>query len=204
MALLGSTSAVKDALRATEGDEWPAWTDAALSRYQQWVSALIEAETGATYYGTITDIVPVARAIEDVPAGDTLYLPLGLRSVTSIVSAPDWDGSAWSGGTTLLTSDYRLGGLARSGVYRIVRGLSYAWGGTAVITGIWEDQIAPVPADIDALATYVMAELYKKQKASPAGFSGPDGATVPIRDVFKESEVKKTIAANRIGVGVWF
>ena len=202
---LGSTDGVKILLQATEGDSWPPDATARMEVARRLASSAIEEMTGATFHLDPDDVEPTTKVIEGVPAGRTLYLPVGVYSVTGIVANPlIWDGSAWSNGMALAPSQYRLAGLGRSGVYRTILGVDHAFGGRYVVTGVWEDQVAGIPEDLHDLANYVAAELWKKQKASPAGFTGPDGATVPIRDVFQEPDVKTIIEKHRVGPGVWF
>lgn len=202
---LGSTEGVQILLQATEGDDWPPDALVRMDVARRLASSTIEEMTGATFYLNPADVVPTVKTVEGVPVGGTFYLPMGLYSVSGIVENPlTWNGSAWSNGTTLTASQYRLAGLSRSGVYRTILGVDHVWGGRYVVTGVWEDQVAGIPNDLHDLANYCAAELYKKHKASPAGFTGPDGATVPIRDVFRETEVKRTIEKYRVGPGVWF
>lgn len=204
MPLYGSTAAVKQILQATEGDAWDASTDARLVELQKLASAIIEQETGAVFLA-----IPAAPTAETVvvDAGNatgTLYLPKGVKTVSGIVENPTWDGTAWTEGTAVTTPYYRLAGRSLTGVYRTILGVGRSWLGSYAITGVWEDQVAGVPDDITAVANKIIAELFKKEKASPAGFTGLDGAVVPIRNVLKEPEVVAVLDANRVGVGVWF
>lgn len=202
---LGSTAGVRTYLQATEGDAFQPADLARMDASLRMVSSVLEEKTGAAFYLDPADVEPTVKVVEGVPVGTTLYLPLGLSSVAGIVANPlTWNGTAWSNGTTLTASQYRLAGLSRSGVYRTLLGVDYAWGGRYVITGVWEDQVAGVPDDLNDLANWLAAEFYKEQKASPAGFTGPDGATVPIRDVWKTDKVKTLIDKYRVGPGMWF
>lgn len=201
MAVYGSIQGVRALVQATEGDDFGTDMQQRMEDLLPVVSAIIESETGAVFAATPT---PVARVIEAAPYGLTFYLPVGLYSVTSIVAAPEWNGTAWIGGTTLASTDYRLAGRNRDGIYRTIQGLSTPWYGGYLITGVWEDQVASVPPDIDYVANYAAAEIFKKQNASPAGFAGPDGSVVLFRDVFRETEVRKILDRHRVGLGVWF
>jgi hypothetical protein len=200
MATYGSVEGIKRLVQATEGDEFDPTQEARMAELLPVVSALIESETGAVFAASPT---PQARVIESAPLGTTLYLPVGLLSVESIVAAPDWDGMEWVGGAVLEPETYRLAGQTLQGVYRTILGVNLSWYGRYVITGVWENQVGTVPPEITYLANYLASELYKKQKASPAGFMGPDGP-VPIRDAFKESDVRKILERHRVGIGVWF
>jgi hypothetical protein len=55
------------------------------------------------------------------------------------------------------------------------------------VTGQWAatDADALVPDDLVYAVDYLVSEHFKIEQASPAGFTGPDGATVPIRNPFK-------------------
>lgn len=201
MPLYGDLLTVKKRLQATEGDAWDASTDAILAETQQWVSALIESETGAVFTASPAS---ATREVRNVPYGTVIVLPAGLTSISALVENPtSWDGTAWSGGVTVPAGEYRLSGLNRRGGYGLIRGVARAFGGFYLITGVWDDQRTGVPDDITATANFLIAELWKKQKASPAGFVGSDGSTMPIRDALKESEVVRTFAKYRVNAGVW-
>jgi hypothetical protein len=202
---LGSVDGVKMLLQATEGDNWPPDALVRMNVALRLAGSAIEEKTGATFYLDPDDAQPEARLIDGIPVGGKLFLPVGVYSVDSIVANPlTWDGTVWTNGTTLTADQWRLAHQARSGVYRVIVGVDYAFGGDYVITGVWEDQVAGIPDDLHDLTNYIAAELFKKQKASPAGFTGPDQATVPLRDVFKETEVKTTIEKYRVGPMVVF
>jgi hypothetical protein len=198
MAVYGSAEGVRRLVQATEGDDFGTDMQQRMDELLPVVSALIEYETGAVFAASPT---AVARVIEDAPYSGVLYLPVGLYSVTA---GPTWDGAAWTGGTVLSSADYRLAGRNRDGIYRTIQGLTWPWSGAYVITGVWEDQVASVPPEIDYVANYAAAEIFKKQNASPAGFAGPDGSVVLFRDVFRETEVRKILEKHRVGLGVWF
>jgi hypothetical protein len=51
-----------------------------------------------------------------------------------------------------------------------------------------------VPDDIRYAVNYMILERFKLEKAGPAGFTGLDGSTVPVRDVFNDPLVKRTLA----------
>jgi len=201
MAVYGSIEGVRALVQATEGDDFGTDMQTRMEELLPVVSALIESETGAVFDAAAT---AVPRVVDDVPLGPTLYLPVGLRSVTSITEAPVWGGVTWSGGTLLTADLYRLAGRSQTGIYRTLRATSGNWLGRYLITGVWEDQVVSVPPEIDYIANYAAAEIFKKQNASPAGFAGPDGSVVLFRDVFRETEVRKILERHRVGLGVWF
>jgi hypothetical protein len=167
------------------------------------VSVLIEQETGATFGGAEDATVDVEQY-----GGHLLFLPKGLRSLTSITADPEWIDGAWSGGTVLETGQYRLPMMSTNGLVRTIRRVGdvfgNAWYGTYLVMGRWGDQADTVPDDIHYLANFISAEIFKKQQASPAGFVGPDGAVVPIRNVFKEPEVQKILDRHRVNAGLVF
>lgn len=203
MPLYGSTAGIK-ALLETEASEWPESQEARLLDFQKVVSILIEQETGATFGGDDGDIT---LAVEQY-GGHLLFLPKGLRTLTSITAQPEWGLSGWTGGEVLDADTYRLPLASSNGLVRAIRRVGGVWGtnwyGTYLVTGRWEDQADTVPDDIHYLANYVSAEIFKKQQASPAGFVGPDGAVVPIRNVFKEPEVQKILDRHRVNAGLVF
>ena len=204
MALYGSTQAIKNLLNATDADSWDDGKIARMVALQQAVSRIVEMQTGAVFYGDPTDITPEQRVIEAAPVGTVLFLPWGLRSASAILEGPTWDGAAWTAGTSLTTSQYRLSGRTPSGIYRTIAGVSRSWGGDYAITGIWEDQVPGVPEEIDYVVNFVAAEAFKEEQASPAGFVGPDGAVVPIRNALANPKVRAILDHYRIGPGAWF
>ena len=202
--LYGSTAGIRNLLNATEGDAWDDGKLARMVALQQAVSRIVEMQTGAVFYGNPAAITPEQRLIEAVPVGTVLYLPWGLRSASAILENPTWDGAAWTSGTALTTSQYRLSGRTPYGIYRTLRGVSHSWGGEYAITGIWEDQVPGVPEEIDYVVNFVAAEAFKEEQASPAGFTGPDGAVVPIRNALANPKVRAILDHYRIGPGAWF
>lgn len=202
----GSAARVKDLL-SNAGEDFTADQEARIAQLLEVVSRVIEEKTGAIF-GDAT-----AETVEEVAEGGrVLYLSKGLRSVTSVVENPTtWSGTAWSGGTTLAATDYRLSGRhsKRSSdatvttCYRTIERIGGAWSGRYIITGVWEDRLATVPDDVDYLASYLAAEIFKKQKASPAGFVGPDNAVVPVRNTLNEPEVKAILDRWRVGPVMW-
>ena len=211
VAHYGSADAVKGLL-GNDGDGAEVWTDVRESRIVDLlttVSRIIETETGCIFGSSVAETIEI-----DADDGDsTLYLAKGIRSVTSIIENPaTWSGTAWSNGTTLTTLDYRLSGkITRrisgdetSTVYRTLQRINGAWSGKYIITGVWEDQVPSVPDRITYAANYLAAEIFKKQKASPAGFVGPDNAVVPVRNTFSEPEIRKILDAWRIGAPLVF
>lgn len=202
MAQYGSTAGIKTLLE-NQASDWPESQESRLLQLLNVVSILIEQETGATFGGAQDATVEVTQY-----GGHLLFLPKGLRSVTSITADPEWIDGAWSGGTVLETGEYRLPMLSANGLVRAIQRVGglfgSGWYGTYLVAGRWEDQADTVPDDIHYLANYISSEIFKKQQASPAGFTGPDGSTVPIRNVFKEPEVQKILDRHRVNAGLVF
>lgn len=201
MAIYGSTAGVQDLLTSQGANDWSEPELARIQSLLATVSALIESDTGATF----GEADPETLAVETLGAGPLLYLPKGLRSLTSVTASPEWVSGAWTGGALLTTDEYRLASRTIDGLYRtILRVGGGWWGGTYLVAGMWEDTSEDVPEEIHYLANYLSAEIFKKQKASPAGFVGPDGASAPIRNTFTEPEVKRILDRHRVNNSVVF
>lgn len=188
----GSIDAVRELLQATENDAWDVAATNRATTLLTVVSDRIEFETGKRF--GVNPLTVQSFAVDAFTPNRLLFLPLGLRSLTSITQGAAWGGATWAGGTLLATTEYRLTGLPVSGAYQTVLNISGLWSGQYLVSGTWENEEVDVPAGIDYLANYITAEIWKKQSASPAGFQGPDGATVPIRNVFAEQEVKDILS----------
>lgn len=162
------------------------------------VSAAIERETGVVFGGP-----PAAEAVVvDAEPGPTLWLPKPVRSVAAIAEEPTWTGTAWTGGYPIGTLGYRLAGRTETGGYRTVERVGGAWAGRYVVTGLWADTTDEVPPEIAYVANYLAAETMKKLQASPAGFVGPDGLVAPVRNAFKDPEVRAVLARWRLATPV--
>ena len=201
MAVYGSTAGIKDLLSASGSSE--TWSEPELARMSALlatVSALIERDTGATFGEAQAETL----AVESLTCGPLLYLPKGLRSLTGVTDSPEWVSGAWSGGTVLTASEYRLSSRTIDGLYRTLYRVDGAWNGTYLVAGFWEDTSENIPEEIHYLANYLSAEIYKKQKASPAGFVGPDGVAVAVRNTFNEPEVKRILDMHRVNNSVVF
>lgn len=198
----GSTAGVQDLLSASGSSE--TWSEPELARMGSLlatVSALIESDTGATFGEAAPETIAVESSGWTKPL---LYLPKGLRSLTSVTESPEWENGAWSGGTVLSNSQYRLASHTVDGYWRTLYRTDGYWAGTYLVTGSWEGTTDDIPEEINYLANYLSAEIFKKQKASPAGFVGPDGATVAVRNTFNEPEVKRILDRHRVNGSVVF
>lgn len=199
MAIYGSTAGVQDLLASQGINDWSEPELARIQALLPTVSAIIEHETGATF----GDAQPETLAVEaSWFIGQLLYLPKGLRTLVSVTESPTWSLGAWTGGMLLTGDDYRLTSKTVDGHYHTLYRVNSWWSGTYLVSGLWEDSSDEVPEDIHYLANYLAAEIFKKQKASPAGFVGPDGASVPVRNTFTEPEVKKILAMHRLNRGL--
>lgn len=205
MATYGSAEAVEQLLRATTASVFNADQLARIANLLPVVSALIEAETGRTFGGGATNETVVVEGGWRFPwqrgVSDLLVLPKGVRTIASVTVGGTWDGSAYTGGTVLATTAYRPIYRTLTGEYlalRMVDGSLWTW--PAAIDGTWEDTDADtdVPAEITYLANYLAAERFKVEMASAAGQIGPDGSVIPIRNVFRDPLVQKTLDKWRI------
>ena len=200
MTVYGSTAGVKGLLESQGSNDWSEPEVARMTSLLATVSALIEHDTGATF----GEAAPETIAVESLNRGSLLYLPKGLRSLTSVTESPEWVSGAWSGGTGLTTCEYRLASHTVDGYWRTLYRVDGYWAGTYLVTGSWEGTTDDIPEEINYLANYLSAEIYKKQKASPAGFVGPDGVTVAVRNTFTEPEVKRILDRHRVNGSVVF
>lgn len=192
----GSVADVKELLSATDSTTFGTAETARITDLLPVVSRLIEDDTGAVFGVSTTETIVVEPDVEN---GPVLFLPKPIRSVTSITEHPDWVSGAWTGGTVLTTNDYRLAGPRGSGAYGQIVHMTGAWAGTYVITGVWEDKVAAVPAEITYAANFIAAEIYKAQSASPHGLLGPELAMVPIRKAFQVDEIRRILDKHRVG-----
>lgn len=195
MAVYGSAEGVQALMIPAPGATLAADQLARVPDVLAAVSAAIERETGVVFGAPTPESVVV-----DAEPGATLWLPKPVRSVAGIAYQPLWGGSAWSGGEAVLAPNYRLSGRTEAGAYRTIDALGGAWHGRYVVTGLWADTTDAVPDEIDYVANYVAAEVMKKLQAGPAGFTGSDGVTVPLRNPFKEPEIRAVLARWRVVV----
>jgi hypothetical protein len=199
MATYGSAAAVERLLESSDDDTLTVDELARVNELLPVVSAIIETETGAMFGSNTPETVLVSAE-----AGNVLFLPKGIRTVTSIAEGPTWSGTAWTGGTQLPTTSYYVRALATSGAYRQIVRTDGGWFGDYAITGLWEDKVVTVPDDITYAANYAAAEIYKKQKAAPGRFASAGGETVLFRQFpFKDDEIKRILDRWRVGPCAW-
>jgi hypothetical protein len=122
---------------------------------------------------------------------DVLLLPRPARSITSISIGGAVSNATYSGGTALDATTYTSVGFTdtegRILALRLLNGAVWGEGVAVNITGQFSsiDDDVDVPADFIYAVDYLIAEQFKIEQASPAGYTGPDGAVVPIRNPFK-------------------
>jgi hypothetical protein len=174
---------------------------------QKAVSLALEEECGMTWGATAADTTEIVW----IEQGDrTIVLPHPARAITSIRYGGTITGTTMTGGTTETSATLYYPVVNEDGyIYAIASNTGYSWLGdmnSDVVTGglipvsvtgdfITTDVDATVPDDITYIASYLIAETWKKENASPAGFLGPEGI-VPIRDPWADPLVKRTIARH--------
>lgn len=200
MALYGDTAQVKKMLRPVETAAFGADADARLTELQKVVSLLIEEKTGRIFGGAA---VAVARTVDGPVAesDDVLLLPSPVRSVSAVAITGNSPATLTAYDPATKLGDYLLWMPGRQGDYHALRRVQNGWwparnGIDRVnVTAVWSDTESggAVPADVTYVANYLIAELFKAEQASPAGFTGPDGATVPIRNPWTQETVKTVL-----------
>lgn len=124
-----------------------------------------------------------------------LILTTPVRSITGIVTGGSWNGTAWINGAALTTDQYRLTHLDRYGLYYAIESVFGSWSGVVRVTGVWGDQpTAVVPADVREAMTFIVAETYRMQHASPADEIGPDGMAVKPRNPWSYEQPKAVVS----------
>jgi hypothetical protein len=200
MALYGSVAAIEQLLRSVTNGTFSTDEVARITDARAMVSAVIESKTGAVFG---VSPAPTETIVVDGEGGSLLFLPKGIRTVTSLAEHPDWNGTGWVNGTLLATTAFRASGKVANGAYRQLIRTDGGWFGPYVVVGVWEDQVPTVPDEITYAVNFISAEIFKAQSASPHGLMGPEGALVPIRDAFKAPEVLETIQRWSVGPCAW-
>lgn len=189
-------------LRATE--TWDLGNDITdrLEVIQAAVSLQLEDACGRTWGEPVSN----TSVLQWVGPYDTLILNTPARSIVSITTGGTVSGSTMTGGTVTLAADLANRFMSSDG---LIYGISYGgvtWpsdvhysGYTSripvVVTGDFadSDNDEDVPADVEYAANFLIVELYKQENASPAGFTGPDGSVMPIRNPWKNETVTRVI-----------
>jgi hypothetical protein len=194
MALLGDVDTVERNLRANPSSSLNVDALARLVDIQKAVTAYVEARTGRSFgdgadEDTIAVSAPRRADISGVfGASSILVLPQAVRSISRVAVDAVWSGAGWSGGETVPASAYRPTMLTRSGDAMALESVSgEAWLGRYVVTGVFEttDGDADVPDEITYVANLLIGEQFKYEQTSTAAVSGPDGQTLPIKNVYK-------------------
>lgn len=196
--LYGDIEQVKGMLRPSESASFGGDADARLYALQGAVSLQLEDKTGRVFGGTAT---ATARTVDGRSgyADPVLMLPYPVRSVTTVALIGDYAATLESTDWALWFTD------SRGDSHALLRSRSNTWApkdgvNRIVVTAVWCDTAngGEVPDDVTYAANYCIAELFKAETASPAGFTGPDGATVPVRDPWKHTMVKGVIEKYRV------
>lgn len=124
----------------------------------------------------------------------SLYLDTPLRSLTSLLAGPTWDGDSWENGTTLTITDYRLV-VGEDGLTRKIEWLNgLAYPGPWVISGQWADQPdGTVPDDVVEALNVLVAGMFRKDKAEDGEVSGPEGFKFRPANPWNDERVKQAI-----------
>jgi hypothetical protein len=202
MALLGDLDHVEKMLRATVGSDLGDDVTDRLSLIRAAISARLEDLCGRTFGS------PVEDTTEIVWAGpfETILLPRPARSITSVTSGGTVSGTTYTGGSAITGFAYAPYDAQRGLIYGLTRttGSWWAWGDPygaygarqpVEIVGDFSDSDADsdVPDDVTYAANLLIAEQFKRENASPAGFSGPTGDVIPMRDPWNDPFVKQVI-----------
>lgn len=203
MPQYGDLDHVRKLLRPTATDDLGADDEARLSKIQAAISELLEYELGRTFGVPATDTTVTVWA----GPGDVLLLPRPARAITSVAVNGTVAGGTVTGGTAL-TSTYWAHHFVdpESGLISGLRLLSGAsWGDYSyrtpvVVVGDFSttDDDATIPADLQYVVSWMIAERFKQENASPAGFLGPDGVVTPFRKLFADEFVKPTLDRYRM------
>lgn len=206
MTLYGDLDHVKKMIRPDDVASLGTDVDDRLEAIQAAASLALEEKLGRTFGSPVSDVAEVHW----IGPYDTLVLNRPARSITSIQYGGTMSGDTMTGGQTVLAADlYNVVRDPYTGfIYSIRNAKSAVWSWYAdppyyqtngktpvVVTADFADtdNDANVPDDITYAANLLMLRLFQLETASPAGFTGPDGATVPARDPWKDPAVKAVV-----------
>lgn len=202
MPLYGDLDHCAKMLRATE--TWDLGNDITdrLGVIQAAVSLQLEDACGRTWGSPVSD----TSVLHWVGPFDTLVLNTPARSLTSITTGGTVSGSTMTGGTVTLAADLANRITSHDGlIYAVTYSVNDPWPGPVnwnvlsrvpvLVTGDFADtdDDATVPADVEYAANFLIVEQLKRENAGPAGFTGPDGSTTPIRNPWKDDNVTRVI-----------
>lgn len=206
MTLYGDLDHVKKMIRPDDVASLGTDVDDRLETIQAAASLALEEKLGRTFGLPVSD----TSEVHWIGPYDTLVLNRPARSITSIQYGGTLSGDTMTGGQTVLAADlYNVVRDPYTGfIYSIRNAKSAVWSWYAdppyyqtndktpvVVTADFADtdNDADVPDDITYAANLLMLRLFQLETASPAGFTGPDGATVPARDPWKDPAVKAVV-----------
>jgi hypothetical protein len=203
---------VKKMIRAVPTMETDEDVDARITALNKAVSLALEEACERTWGAPVADTTEIVW----VGPGDTIVLPRPARSITSVTYGGTLTGSTMTGGTTVASSGLYHSIIDRNGLIYAIRSntvnvwwWNWAWLTASnepyppktpvAITGdfVSSDNDTTVPDDITYIASYMVVERLKVEKASAFGAVGPDGDVAPIRDVFNDPLVKRVIDKYR-------
>lgn len=206
MTVYGDLEHVRTMLRPTVTTEFTADVDVRLGAIQVAVSAAIEDKLGRTFG------IPVPDTGQLLFAGRSSVLVLGVpaRAITSVVTSGTVAGQSMTGGRTVLATEWAADPYdARLGLIYGLRLRSGLWWGEAdtrnrplvpvLVTGDFADSDADgeIPDDLQYIANYLTAELFKAESTSAAGQIGLEGDYVPPRNPWNDPLVKAILHRHR-------
>jgi hypothetical protein len=206
MAVLGDLDHVKRMLRPSTSTDFGVDVDERLEAIQVAVSAILEETMGRSFGSETADTTVIVYG----GYSPILILPTPARSITSVTVGGTVTGGTVTGGSVYTTSHYAHWNMdTQTGAIHGLRLISGGnWGYTdihnrplvpVVVVGDFTstDSDAIIPDDVQYCANFLIAERFKMESASPAGYIGPDGMTIPIRDAWKDPMVVKIIDRYR-------
>ena len=210
----GNGDQVKVMLRADESIPFGADIDSRIEALNLAISLTVDDVTGRTFG------VAGAASTEIHWLGpyDTLVLNRPATAITKVTYGGTVSGSTMTGGTDVLATNLvdvlrdakgRIYAIRSSGggiwswydipqPFAIYAKTPVAVTATFDTSGYDADTDTNVPADITYVVNYMISERLKLEKAGPAGFTGPAGDVVPVRDVFSDPLVKRVIDKYRV------
>lgn len=202
MTVYGDLEHIRRMLRPTVTTEFTADVDARLGAIQVAVSAAIEDKLGRTFG------IPIANTGALIYAGrsSVLVLPVPARSIASVSIDGTVSGQTMTSGRTVLASEWV------ADPYDALRGLTYglrllsggSWGEVdganrplvpVLVTGDFadSDDDGEIPDELQYIANYLTAELFKAENTSAAGQIGLEGDLVPPRNPWNDTLVKSIL-----------
>jgi len=172
--------------------------DARLEALDDALSAVFDSKVGRRWGAA----GPATRVVWPGPGrGESLLLPDGgITSLTSVAVDPTWNGTSWVNATAVPAAEVLPWDRTADGRWLSLRlAVGWRWRGPALVTAAWAD-MATAPADVVEALTFVVAEEYKQERASPEAMIGPDGLQVSTRNPWRFERVAAVIAAHKVWV----